>query len=500
MVKRPINTIPKEGVLRIMVSRFFTNEQLKSFSRQQKRDLQRSHEKAISRLQKLTDKINLPITFDNVTVTGFGNFGLFEALKQAIDFAGIVRKHFTVHRHHNCTYSATELVDIMVDCTALGLLRFNHMNQLKVDPGYQKIKGIAHVPDERTLRYLISKLSIEDIEKLKKVNQAVLSLKAKMDDPREIWLDVDDTVITVFGTQPGSEVGYNPRYHGRRSYKTKVAFISGSCELLNAGLYGGKTSSNGGFLEFFQETLSLVGPETVVKGVRMDRGFFDEKNFNYLEDNSIEYVCKAPLNSSLWKVIKYLSDQHSWQELDDTYAVAEITVPLQSWERARRFVFIREKVKTVTKDSQTALEFKDVYDYQAIVTNMEDLSPEEIWHWYNKRCNVENKIDELKTGVAVDQTSQNELSRNMAFMWIKILSYNLLNWFRLTLLPPGASRCEIPTIRRLILNVPGNVVGNGRYRHIKLAANQWLQVVVDKIKNNLREFIHLRAWLLISPT
>ena len=54
--------------------------------------------------------------------------------------------------------------------------------------------------------------------------------------------------------------------------------------------------------------------------------------------------------------------------------------------------------------------------------------------------------------------------------------------------------------RRLILNVPGNVVGNGRYRHIKLAANQWLQVVVDKIKNNLREFIHLRAWLLISPT
>ncbi|MDD4239115.1 MAG: hypothetical protein PHT62_11270 [Desulfotomaculaceae bacterium] len=45
---------------------------------------------------------------------------------------------------------------------------------------------------------------------------------------------------------------------------------------------------------------------------------------------------------------------------------------------------------------------------------MEDLSPEEIWHWYNKRCNIENKIDELKTGVSIDQTSQNELSRNMA--------------------------------------------------------------------------------------
>lgn len=483
-----------------MVSRFFTNNQLESLSRQEKRDLQRRHEKAFSRLQKLAGKTNLPVTFDNTTVTGFGNFGLFEALKQTIDLMGIIQKHFTVHRHHNCTYSAAELVDIMVDCAALGLLRFDHMNQLKVDPGYQKIKGIDQVPDERTLRYLISKLCIKDIEKLKKVNQAVLCLKAKMDDPREIWLDIDDTVITVFGGQQGSEVGYNPRYHGRSSYKAKVAFISDSCELLNAGLYGGKTSSNGGFLEFFQETLSLVGPETVVKGVRIDKGFFDEKNFNYFEDNSIEYVCKAPLKSSLWKVIAYLTSQHSWRELDDTYSVAEITIPLQSWERARRFVFIREKVKTTVNGSQATLEFKDFYNYEAIVTNMEDLNPEEVWHWYNKRCNVENKIDELKTGVAIDQNSQNEMSRNMAFMWIKILSYNLLNWFRLALLPANASRCEIPTIRRLILNMPANVVGNGRYRHVRLVANQWLQEVVDKIKDKLKEFILLRAWLLVSPS
>ncbi|MFZ5634173.1 MAG: hypothetical protein ACOY40_15130 [Bacillota bacterium] len=139
-----------------MVTRLLTNNQLESLSRQQIRDLQRKHEKAFARLQKMAGKTNLPVTFDNTTVTGFGNFGPFEALKQAIDFAGIIQKHFTVHRHHNCIYSAAELVDIMVDCAALGLLRFDHMNQLKNDPGYQRIKGIDQVPDERTLRYLIS--------------------------------------------------------------------------------------------------------------------------------------------------------------------------------------------------------------------------------------------------------------------------------------------------------------------------------------------------------
>jgi len=31
-------------------------------------------------------------------------------------------------------------------------------------------------------------------------------------------LDLDSTVVTVFGRQEGAAVGYNPRYRGKRSY------------------------------------------------------------------------------------------------------------------------------------------------------------------------------------------------------------------------------------------------------------------------------------------
>ncbi len=44
-----------------------------------------------------------------------------------------------------------------------------------------------------------------------------------MGRPREVWLDIDDTVITLFGNQEGAVVGYNPRYRGRPSHKAKVA-------------------------------------------------------------------------------------------------------------------------------------------------------------------------------------------------------------------------------------------------------------------------------------
>ncbi len=45
------------------------------------------------------------------------------------------------------------------------------------------------------------------------------------------------------------------------------------------------------------------------KGIRMDKGFFDEDNFAYLEEQCIEYICKAKLTSTMRKVIKYLNEQ-----------------------------------------------------------------------------------------------------------------------------------------------------------------------------------------------
>jgi|GEM_PF-4091712 len=43
--------------------------------------------------------------------------------------------------------------------------------------------------------------------------------------------------------------------------------------------------------------------------------------------------------------------------------------------------------------------------HQVICTNREN-SPEEIWHFSNQRCMVEDRIDELKCGFVVDQQSQ----------------------------------------------------------------------------------------------
>jgi len=88
-----------------MVAQLLTNHQQENMTRQQKRDRERRYLKTQKRLQKLAAKTNLPVTFDNTSVTAYGNFGLFESLKQAIGLTDMLKKQFKVKRHHNCIYS-----------------------------------------------------------------------------------------------------------------------------------------------------------------------------------------------------------------------------------------------------------------------------------------------------------------------------------------------------------------------------------------------------------
>lgn len=117
--------------------------------------------------------------------------------------------------------------------------------------------------------------------------------------------------------------------------------------------------------------------------VRVDRGGFDQDNFEQWENDNIEYVAKVKMYNSVHKIIDYVNQNNSqfpWQEIDKTFSVTEITVPLPSWKKARRFILIHKKLLEAP-NGQLALDgdwFR--YEYQAIVTNIDYLTPEEVFY------------------------------------------------------------------------------------------------------------------------
>lgn len=446
-------------------------------------------EKQKRKLERRLRRVNLHVEFDNESVTAFGNFHTIETFKQAIGLSSIIKDNFSLSKAPNSVYKAEDVLESLIDCCCLGFSRFEHMETLRYDPGYKDLKGIRISPSEKVFRDFFKLLGSETdkhIEELIKINLRLIERKSQWEGPREVTVDYDDTVVTLHGNQEGGEVGYNPRYHGRPSFKVKVSFIDGSSELLSLNLYGGKTHSNGGFLEFFKATERMLPHNYVLKRVRLDKSFFDQDNFEYFEGRYLEYVCKVPLKENLRKAIELIPEEE-WEQKHEYVSLTSREFILPSWTKPRRFVIRRVKIDKET--GQLTLPSCEFYRYEVVVTNME-ASPQEVMDFYDKRATVENKIDEIKDGFAVEEASQHERVRNHAFMLIKAIAYNLMNWFRQAILPEHKSKCEIKTIRREIINVPGNILGAGRYHRIRLAANRVLAPIIEAIKSNLDAFLY----------
>ena len=346
---------------------------------------------------KRFSQLNLPFKFDNQTVSSNVTFSYLEAFKSIINFRGLIANKIGYQKPNNAKFTTVDIIDYLVDATILGYSKFQHMDDLRQDQVFRQIKD-SDLPSEKACRDLLKALPEESLKETRELNKDLLATQAKNENPREVMLDFDDTVCTVFGNQEGAKCGYNPRYHGRPSFKEKVGMLGQTHELLNLTLESGNHHSNHNFLEFFKECINMLPASWYLKRIRADRGFFDQSTLEYCEENDYEYVVKAKMQKGVQKIIDYVNDnprQHPWTSISKAFSVAEITVPLPAWSKARRFIFVRKSLPKVN-DKQMILFNEFTYEYQAIVTNIDYMTPEEIFHDYNQRCNVENKIDELK--------------------------------------------------------------------------------------------------------
>jgi hypothetical protein len=189
-------------------------------------------------------------------------------------------------------------------------------------------------------------------------------------------------------------------------------------------------------------------------------------------------------------------EEYSWIKADKhnktVFHTTEIRTALPTWERGRRFVIVR---KTLPKKLETGqLVFDECrYEYQVIVTNIDYLSSAEIFNDYNQRCTAETSIDELKSGYGFGENSQTSHKSNELYMLIKMIAYNLNNWFKNQILPESERHHRITTIRRNIYHVCGILSGKGQYQHVKYQSNSKFEKIICYMQEALKKFcLHIR--------
>ena len=108
------------------------------------------------------------------------------------------------------------------------------------------------------------------------------------------------------------------------------------------------------------------------------------------------------------------------------------------------------------------------YYYQVIVTNIDEMSPEEVWRFYNGRANVENVIKEGIMSYALDLNISHFYGTHIAHFKLEMLAYKLRNLFKELVLRQKDKRRVGKWIRQKIIMIAVKLIKIGRSFILKL--------------------------------
>lgn len=438
------------------------------------------------KLERKLKHVLLKPEFNNETTTAFGNFHLLETFKQSIDLNGIIRETFTLKKGPNSVYSAEDTLGFLIDSCALGHSRFEHTEALRFDPGYKDVKGIARYPSEKVFRDFFALFNLEHLKELCEINRLLIELRSQWEGPKEVWFDLDSTTITLFGEQEGGEVRYNARYRGRPSFELMLCFVNDTSELIYIEICPEGQTPKTEFRDFLSKCESLLPKNYVLRGLRIDKGFFSESNIEYLEENSLAYVAKVPQYSNVRHYLETVPEEE-WIEVNEFTSVTRKKILLNSW-RHDRYIDVR-RLKIEKKTGQMMLPDAHYYRYEAVLASELEQFPEHNLCWYDKRGTAEDLVKEIRDGFAVKEASQHQLIRNTAYAFVKIITYNLHQFFKAVAMPESHQSWQIQTVRRKLINIPGNILGRERFRRVKLAPREYLKMLLPLIQEKLRQFL-----------
>jgi hypothetical protein len=295
---------------------------------------------------------------------------------------------------------------------------------------------------------------------------------------RLITIDVDPTDDPTHGQQ---EFAFFNGHYDTWSYLPLVGALTFDDEreqyVVGAVLRPGNSSARGTRPLLTRLFAKLRGafPRARLR-VRLDAGFAGEALLTFLEAEAVEYVVSVAPNRTLDKRARRLMGRVralSRASGRSERLFGETRYAARRWSRPRRVILKAEVVQHPGREPKNNPRF--------VVTNL-SAPPAEVYEIYCARGDMENRIKELKHGVAVDRTSCSRFRANAFRVLLAVAAYVLLQELRRA---ARGTRCADAQVSIL------------RERLLKVAA--WVECSVRRVVVHLpRSFPWLRPWRQIA--
>jgi hypothetical protein len=455
---------------------------------------------------------------ERTKATGHGGIGMIAKLIGEVGLAGEIDSSLELLKLHKPYYESDHVLNIAYNALCGGQ-RLQDIETRRCDQVFLDGLGVESLPDPTTAGDFCRRFDAASILALQEaINRA--RLKVWQRQPPAFFaapaiIDADASIVpTDATTKEGMDISYN----GIWGYSALLVSLANTREPLYLGLLGANRPSHEGVVPLYDHAISLCrrAGYTEVR-LRGDTDFSLTSELDRWDDDGVRFVFGYDAKANLIKQADSIDDQ-IYHELV-THAEHQLATTTQARTRPHNVKdeIVRDRgYKTLRQTAEDVVEFSyrpgkcerdyriialrknisversenvlfNEYRYFFYITNNSDMTADEVINQGRQRCNQENLISQLKSGVRALHAPVNTLNANWAYMTSAALAWTLKAWCAL-LLPvhPRWAEHHNEQRRRLLtmdfrtfltafIQVPCQIITTGRQvRWRILTYNPWL--------------------------
>ena len=355
--------------------------------------------------------------------------------------------------------------------------RFSHSDWIRYDTTLQSIFDIDKLPSSSTYNRFFYRF---DMEKNSQIFPLLQQWFMNQFDTGKLTVDIDSTVITRYGDQEGSAVGYNPKKRGRKSHHPLMAFIDQTKMVANAWQRAGNTSDLNNYEAFLNETFDVCLKDKEIGLVRGDSGFYADKFLEWFEKRSLNYIIAVKFYENFKYEIGSISQ---WSRITRGLDVAELYFKPDSSEHTRRYIIVRKKVQNYPNSGGKLLFEEPTYRYNAYVTNL-DLPLDQVYNIYNTRADAENRIKELKYDFGMENFALQKFYATEAAYRFMMAAYNIMALFKHQILQ---TTMQLSTLRAYCFALGSWITNHANERVLNISLPKKRRAWMDGLFENVKK-------------